>query len=219
MIRLRIPVALVVIFEALVGVVLVLILLVGTLVEGFLTDSIILLVQILEAFLAKEVRPRFVLFTVIFEVSEEVLVVFEGLEALPNPILHLFILKFDPIFSFWSAILLGTPVLVGILIFEFSGIGGVTKKESIIFFPHFWVRNNGVSLSYFFEKLLRFLNLLFRFSLQRVRVILFGKFIVLSLNLLNIRTSRHIQELVKARFRLSERCLPGGEVAGGGSGS
>lgn len=91
-------------------------------------------------------RPRFMLFPMVFKIAKEVIIIFESFQLLSNSFLHLLILELHAILGLGTTIRLIAPVLVGILVLEFSTVGGVSEEETVILLSHLWIRDDGISL-------------------------------------------------------------------------
>ena len=204
MVRLGVPVAIVVTAEVVVRVVLVIVLLVHLQrVQIELARRAVLVTQLLPAFLAEDVRPMLVFETVPLKILQEVIIVLVGAELLSNALLHLLVLLLDAARLLWVLL---APVLVGLLVF--GEAARLAENEVVILRTHALVAENGVGFSDFLKMFLSLLKLDFVFlhlSRQRIRVVLFSEHIVALLNLVRLGGGRHVEQLVEARLRASDR--------------
>ena len=136
----------------------------------------------------------FVFFTVIFEIFKEIVVIFKIFEFFTNFFLHFFVIFLNAgwLFFVW-------PILVCIFVFKFARVGRIAKNKPIILAPQLIIAENSISLSNSFEKFFTFFNL-FRgpFCRNHIRMVLFGKLVILSFDLLHICLSWNIQKLIVA---------------------
>ena len=204
MVRLGVPVAIVVTAEVVVRVVLVIVLLVHLQrVQIELARRAVLVTQLLPAFLAEDMRPMLVFETVPLKVLQEVIIVLIGAELLSNALLHLLVLLLDAPRLLWVLL---APVLVGLLVF--GEAARLAENEVVILRTHALVAENGVGFGDFLKMFLSLLKLdfvFFHLSRQRIWVVLFSEHIVALLNLVRLGGGRHVEQLVEARLRASDR--------------